>query len=145
MADAAKPAILAETRFTVREGLAYRAMRTGAIWMNKLFFGALILLAIWLLYGYTVGTQSCVGGLPAAPTNGTVADHGTTQKCSILLTETSVYLGSMALLTFALSLAFGILGLVVGKQVLRMAPADSEPGAGNGGAGAGDLPPPPSP
>jgi len=30
MSEPAKPAILQDQRFTVREGLAYRAMRTGA-------------------------------------------------------------------------------------------------------------------
>lgn len=124
-----KPAILQDTRFTVSEGLAYRAMRTGAIWMNKLFFGSVILLAIWLLYGGATGVHTCVGGVPQ-PASAVGADQGTGSKCSIFLTPTAVYLGGMAILTFALSIAFGLLGLVVGKQVLQMAPAASEPGAG---------------
>jgi hypothetical protein len=138
MADpAAKPAILQDQRFTVREGLAYRAMRTGAIWMNKLFFGSVILLAIWLVYGSTLGAQGCVGGIPAVA-GGT--DHGTTQKCSVLLTPTSAYLGAMAVLTFLLSIAFGLLGLVVGKQVLQAAPAASEVGAGGESGAPRDVP-----
>lgn len=125
--EPAKPAVLQESRFTVREGLAYRAMRTGAIWMNKLFFSSVILLAIWLLYGYAAGTTSCVGGVPVA---GGGVDQGTGQKCSVLLTPTSMYLGGMAIVSFLLSIAFGLLGLVVGKQVLQAAPAASEVGAG---------------
>ena len=134
---AGKPAILQEARFTVREGLAYRAMRTGAIWMNKLFFGSAILLAIWLVYGYAVGTTACVGGVPAVAGG---ADQGTTQKCSVLLTPTSTYLGAMAVLSFLLSIAFGLLGLVVGKQVLQATPAASEVGAGGSGVAPGDVP-----
>jgi hypothetical protein len=134
---AAKPAVLQESRFTVREGLAYRAMRTGAIWMNKLFFGSLVLLAIWLLYGYAVGTQSCVGGVPQV---GGGADQGTGLKCSVLLTPTATYLGAMAVLSFLLSIAFGLLGLVVGKQVLQAAPAASEVGAGGVNGPPGDVP-----
>jgi len=128
-APAAKPAILQESRFTVREGLAYRAMRTGAIWMNKLFFGALILLAIWLVYGSTIGASACVGGVPQ-PSSAVGADQGTGLKCSVFLTPTATYLAGMAALTFVLSIAFGLLGLVVGKQVLQVATADSEVGAG---------------
>lgn len=135
--SAAKPAILQESRFTVREGLAYRAMRTGAIWMNKLFFGSAILLAIWLLYGSLGGTQACVGGVPNVE-GGT--DQGTTQECSILLTPTSTYLGAMAVLSFLLSIGFGLLGLVVGKQVVRAAPAASEVGAGGRDGSLGDVP-----
>jgi hypothetical protein len=130
MADpSAKPAILQDARFTVSEGLAYRAMRTGAIWMNKLFFGSIILLAIWLLYGAATHATSCVSGVPQ-PTTPTGMDQGTISKCSVFLTPTSMYLGGMAILTFTLSIAFGLLGLVVGKQVSLMAPAASEPGAG---------------
>jgi hypothetical protein len=135
MADPPKAAILQESRFTVREGLAYRAMRTGAIWMNKLFFGSVILLAIWLVYGSTVGAQACVGGVPAVAG---AEDQGTTQSCSILLTPTSTYLGAMAVLTFLLSIAFGLLGLMVGKQVLKAAPAASEVGAGGPGEAGKD-------
>ncbi|HEX2065744.1 MAG TPA: hypothetical protein VHI93_02930 [Candidatus Thermoplasmatota archaeon] len=127
--DAAKPAILQETRFTVREGLAYRAMRTGAIWMNKLFFGSAILLGLWLVYGSALGAQACVGGVPSV--SGAV-DHGTTQECSVLLTPTSMYLGGMAVLSFLLSIAFGLLGLLVGKQVLPVAPAATEVGGRDG-------------
>jgi hypothetical protein len=127
MSDPPKPAILQDQRFTVREGLAYRAMRTGAIWMNKLFFGSVILLAIWLVYGSTIGASACVGGVPN-PAGG--VDQGTTQKCSVLLTPTSTYLGAMAVLSFLLSIAFGLLGLAVGKQVLQATPAADEVGAG---------------
>lgn len=129
-APADKPAILQDTRFTVREGLAYRACRTGAIWMNKLFFSSLILLAVWLLYGYAIGSQACVGGVPSPAGGGSVADQGTTSKCSVFLTPTATFLGSMALASFALSILFGLLGLVVGKQVLQMAKAEEEVGSG---------------
>jgi len=152
MAD--KPAILADSRFVVEEGLAYRAMRTGAIWMNKLFFSCLVLLGVWLLLGLATGNQGCVGGVPNAPhdvAQGPVQDAGSGTHCSVFLSPTSEYLGAMAGLSFVLSLAFGILGLVVGKRILAATPAAQEVGAqrSDASAAAGSVPsagvpPPPS-
>jgi hypothetical protein len=143
---AAKPAILQSSEFTVEEGLPYRLMRTGAIWMNKLFFSALILLAIWLVVAAVQGETVCTDSFE-------VADNGTSdraaQECSVFLTPTSKYLGAMAILSFLLSLAFGALGLVVGKRVLEVAKAGEEVGAGPAGpapeakddaAAPGDVP-----
>ncbi len=124
-----KPAILQESRFTVEEGFAYRACRTGAIWMNKLFFGALILLGIWLLWGGLTGATGCVQGLPVKA-NGTADPIATRDSCNVFLTPTSEYLAAMAVLSFAMSIAFGVLGLMVGKKILEATPADEEVGAG---------------
>ncbi|HLF16441.1 MAG TPA: hypothetical protein VI796_03300 [Candidatus Thermoplasmatota archaeon] len=125
-----KPAILQETQFTVREGLAYRACRTGAIWMNKLFFASLVLLAVWLLYALVAGEKACGSDpVPVAGGEGDVTDQGTAASCNAFLTPTSLYLGAMAAITFLLSIGFGLLGLVVGKQVLEAAPAGDEVGA----------------
>lgn len=135
MADASeKPEILRESRFVVREGFLYRAFRTASIWMNKLFFGSLILLAIWLAYGGLTGQSACVGGVPqVAPgpnATGTVVDQGTRATCNVLLTPTSIYLGAMAAITFVLSILLGVFGLMVGKQILVEAtPASDEVGA----------------
>lgn len=127
-----KPAILRESRFTVEEGLAYRAARTGAIWMNKLFFASLILLGIWLVYGGLGAQSGCVSGLPhlVPGANGTTVDDGTRTSCNIFLSPTATYLAGMAVVTFVLSLAFGVLGLIVGKRILEATPADEEVGAG---------------
>lgn len=121
-----KPAILKDSKFTVEEGFAYRAFRTGAIWMNKLFFSAVVLLAVWILLAYTSGIESCVadGETPGG-------------TCSAFLTPTAKYLGAMAIISFLLSLAFGALGLVVGKRILEMTPSQDEVGAGRVGL-AGD-------
>ncbi len=127
MADA-KPAILQDTRFTIREGFAYRAFRTGAIWMNKLFFASLFLLGVWLLWAVVGGETGCVEDVPQAPEAG-VADEGTGSQCSVFLSPTAKYLGAMAVLSFILSIGFGALGLVVGKQVLQVAKASEEVGA----------------
>ena len=125
-----KPAILRSSEFTVEEGLAYRAMRTGAIWMNKLFFSSLVLLVVWLAVAAATHQTACVGSVNVVKTaNGTV-DQGTAAKCSALLTPTAKYLGAMAVLTFLLSLAFGALGLVVGKRILEVAESSTEVGAG---------------
>jgi hypothetical protein len=120
-----KPEVLQESRFIVREGLPYRACRTGAIWMNKLFFGCVVLLGIWLLYGGATGNTGCVDQLDAS-SNVT----GTrTLSCNVFLHPTSMYLGAMAVVSFVLSIAFGALGLVFGKQVLEAARAEDEVGA----------------
>lgn len=122
----AKPAILQSSEFTVEEGLAYRAMRTGAIWMNKLFFSSLILLVIWLAVAAASGQTTCTDSFDVAA-NGTADEPS--QECSVFLTPTAKFLGAMAVLTFLLSLAFGALGLVVGKRILEVAKSNEEVGA----------------
>jgi hypothetical protein len=122
---AGKPAILRSSEFTVEEGLAYRAFRTGAIWMNKLFFSSLVLLVVWLAVAAATGQTTCTGSYTV--TDG--ADHPAA-RCSVFLTPTAKYLGAMAVLTFLLSLAFGALGLVVGKRILEVSAAADEVGAG---------------
>jgi hypothetical protein len=140
MSDAAapsdKPAILQDSKFIVREGLAYRACRTGAIWLNKLFFSSLILLGIWLVVGSLSSAIGCAS-VPhvTAELNGT--DQGTTTSCNVFLTPTAGFLGAMAIASFLASILLGLLGLVVGKQVLAAAKAEDEVGAG----GAGPKPP----
>ena len=135
-----KPAILRSTEFTVEEGLSYRAMRTGAIWMNKLFFSSLVLLVVWLFVAAATHQAGCVESVKTAKENGTTVDQGTAPKCSVFLSPTAKYLGAMALLTFLLSLAFGALGLVVGKRILEVAKASEEVGAGAaGGTHDGDA------
>lgn len=157
-APAEKPAILKSSEFTVEEGLAYRAMRTGAIWMNKLFFSSLILLVVWLAVAAATDQTGCVDSVATQEDeNGTLVDTGPAAKCSVFLTPTAKYLGAMAIITFLLSLAFGALGLVVGKRILEVAKSSEELGAGaaarpeqgseaggegSGGAGSppGDVP-----
>lgn len=135
---AEKPAILQDSRFIVEEGLAYRAARTGAIWMNKLFFSSLVLLGIWLLLGALGGVSACVDGVPAAPADpATVADEGLAPHCNVFLTPTSLYLGAMSLVSFLLSIAFGVLGLIFGKRIVESTPAALEVGARTGQAGTG--------
>ena len=139
-----KPAILKSSEFTVEEGLAYRAMRTGAIWMNKLFFSSLILLVLWLAVAAATDQTSCTASFEVQE-----GDNGTSDlpaaKCSVFLTPTAKYLGAMAVLTFLASLAFGALGLVVGKRILEVAKSSDEVGAGPSKEGSdegpsGDLP-----
>src|ERR1041385_6174609 len=140
----AKPAILRSSEFTVEEGLAYRAMRTGAIWMNKLFFSSLVLLVVWLAVASATHQTGCVGSVNVVKDNGTLVDQGTAAKCSAFLTPTAKFLGAMAVLAFLLSLAFGALGLVVGKRILESTPSQQEVGAGARTEGdhepAGDVP-----
>lgn len=119
-----KPAILKDSQFTVEEGLAYRVFRTGAIWMNKLFFSAVVLLAVWLVIGSVRDDVACVDSVLV---NGTQDVPGT--KCTVWLTPTAKYLGAMAVLSFLASLAFGALGLMVGKKILEATPAAEEVGA----------------
>jgi hypothetical protein len=130
-ADAAKekPAILKSSEFTVEEGLPYRAMRTGAIWMNKLFFSSLILLVIWLVTAGATGQTGCTDSYRVDDSGNTTMDVPAA-KCSVFLTPTAKYLGAMAVLTFLASLAFGALGLVVGKRILEVAKSSEELGAG---------------
>ncbi|MEA3166772.1 MAG: hypothetical protein QOJ26_1646 [Thermoplasmata archaeon] len=143
-APADKPAILKSSEFTVEEGLAYRAMRTGAIWMNKLFFSSLILLVVWLALAAATHQTSCTDSYQVDDSGNGTTDHPAA-KCSVFLTPTAKYLGAMAVLTFLASLAFGALGLVVGKRILEVAKASEELGAGAGGppgdgSGEGDRP-----
>lgn len=133
-----KPAILRESRFTVEEGFAYRAARTGAIWMNKLFFSSLVLAGVWLLWGSIGSDVGCVQDVPlAGGLNNT--DRGTHTQCSIFLTPTFTYLLAMAAITFAMSIGFGVLGLIVGKKIVEATPVAEEVGARK------DPPTPPSP
>lgn len=126
-----KPAILQETTFTVEEGVAYRVFRTGAIWLNKLFFSTLVLLGVWLVFAAAGHHTACVDSVAVGKdANGTLVDQGVATKCSVFLTPTSEYLGAMAVLSFLASLAFGALGLVVGKRILESTPAAQEVGAG---------------
>ena len=135
----AKPAILASSEFTVEEGLPYRAMRTGAIWMNKLFFSSLVLLVVWLAVAAFTDQTSCVDSVDVQPgPNGTDVDAGPGSECSVFLTPTAKFLGAMAVITFLASLAFGALGLVVGKRILEVAKSSEELGAqGTAAARAG--------
>lgn len=143
-----KPAILKDSQFTVEEGFAYRAFRTGAIWMNKLFFSSVFLLAIWLAIAAFNDDVGCVPSVATQDVDGTVVDAGPADKCTVWLTPTAKYLGAMAVLSFLASLLFGALGLVVGKKVLEATPVAEEVGARREDAGkegddgsAGRLPP----
>ncbi len=122
-----KPAILQDEKFVVREGLAYRAARTGAIWMNKLFFSSLVLLGVWLVVG---SFSSAIGCATVPHVGANATDQGTIPSCNVFLTPTAGYLGAMAIASFLLSIGFGMLGLVVGKQILEATKAEDEPGAG---------------
>ena len=122
-----KPAILQDTTFTVEEGIAYRISRTGAIWCNKLFFSAAVLLAIWLLYAHCAGLAACTEGRAAGnQTDVSAVEDGT---CSVFLTPTAKYLGAMTVLSFLASLGFGAVGLVVGKRILEVTRTEDEVGA----------------
>ncbi len=123
-----KPAILRDSEFTIEEGFLYKALRTGAIWMNKLFFSSLFLLGLWLLMGYTVGLEECAGGAtePGSLEDVQAAEEGT---CSVILTPTAMYLGAMSVLSFLASIVFGALGLVVGKNVIESTRVADEAGA----------------
>jgi hypothetical protein len=125
---AEKPAILKSSEFTVEEGVAYRAMRTGAIWMNKLFFSSLVLLVVWLAVASWTGQTACTDSYEIDESGNGTTDHPAT-KCHVFLTPTAKYLGAMAVLTFLASLAFGALGLVVGKRILEVAKSSDEVGA----------------
>ncbi len=122
-----KPAILKESQFTVTEGIVYRVMRTGSIWMNKLFFSSLFLLVVWVIWAAAQGDTACAGGLGAG--NQTDVEAVEEGVCSPILTPTAKFLGAMSLFSFILSIALGALGLVVGKQIIESTPADQEPGA----------------
>ncbi len=128
--DGKKSAFLDEQKFSVEEGAAYRVFRTGAIWMNKLFFGAVTLLAVWLFLGLTGAVQpDCVTSLqPTTLPNGSHAD-AEVEHCSVWLSTTAKYLGAMSAVSFALSILFGFFGLLVGKKILEMTPRDEETAA----------------
>ena len=128
MSDGDKPAILQDTTFTVEESLAYKACRTGAIWLNKLFFSSLVLLAIWLLYAHFGGIESCTEGL-GHQNNTTEVPAITDGTCSPILTPTAKFLGAMAILSFVASIALGGVGLIVGKKILEATPTEEEVGA----------------
>ncbi len=145
-----KPAILKDSQFTVEEGFAYRAFRTGAIWMNKLFFSCLALLVLWLAIATVNDDAGCVPSVATQDQNGTLVDAGAADECTVWLTPTAKYLGAMAVLSFLASLLFGAFGLVVGKKILESTPVAEEVGSRRdtphdgpeGGDGpAGRLPP----
>ncbi len=127
MSDDRKSAFLDDQKFSVEEGAAYRVFRTGAIWMNKLFFGALTLLFVWLLLGWSGAVEpGCVESIaPAVTENGTHQDTNA-EQCSVLLSPTAKYLGAMTAVSFTLSIMFGFLGLLVGKRILEMTPHAEE-------------------
>jgi hypothetical protein len=120
-----KPAVLQDATFTVREGLLYRACRTGAIWMNKLFFSSLILLGAWVLAAYAGGVEACTETVRVEG----AGDAGQRVLCNPFLTPTAMYLAGMAALSFAASILLGLLGLVVGKDIVQAAKATEEVGA----------------
>jgi hypothetical protein len=123
-ADAGKPAILQDEKFVVHEGFAYRAARTGAIWMNKLFFSSLVLLGVWLI----VGSLNHDVGCATVPRAGNVTG-GLVTSCNVFLSPTAGFLGAMAIASFLLSIGFGMLGLVFGKKIVEASQADDEVGA----------------
>ncbi len=122
-----KAPVFQEQEFTVQEGVLYRICRTGAIWSNKLFFSCLFLLGLWVLIAFAGGTEACTQGTG----NGTMEDVAAIEEgtCSPFLTPTSTYLGAMAVFSFVASIVFGLLGLVVGKNIVQMTKADDEVGA----------------
>jgi hypothetical protein len=122
-----KPAILKDAQFTVEEGVAYRVFRTGAIWMNKLFFSSVFLLAVWLVIASFNDDVACVDSIRVVD-NGTM-DDVPGDKCTVWLTPTAKFLGAMAVLSFLASLLFGALGLMVGKKILEATPVAEEVGA----------------
>lgn len=122
-----KPAILKSAEFTVEEGLGYRIFRTGAIWMNKLFFSSVFLLAVWLAIASFTNEVACVDSIKVVDNE--TAEDIPTDKCTVWLTPTAKYLGAMAVLSFLASLLFGALGLMVGKKILEATPVAEEVGA----------------
>lgn len=128
MAD--KPAILQESEFVVEEGILHRVFRTGAIWLNKLFFSAAVLWILWLFIAYFQGDSACAGGLGHVGNNSTQdLDNVAEGTCSVFLTPTSKYLGAMTVISFILSVSMGMLGLVIGKRVIETQRAAEEVGA----------------
>lgn len=123
-----KPAILKSAEFTVEEGLGYRVFRTGAIWMNKLFFSSVFLLVVWLAIASFNEDVACVDSFKAVD-NGTADGDVPQDECTVWLTPTAKYLGAMSVLSFLASLAFGALGLMVGKKILEATPVAEEVGA----------------
>lgn len=127
--------VFEEQVFTVQEGLLYKILRGAAIGLNRMFFGAVLLLIVWLFYAGATGAVGCdTQVFEAAAGNNTTMDpvHAANEDgtCSVFLSTTSLYLGSMAVITFVGSILFGLLGLAVGKNVLPVAtPVAEEVGA----------------
>lgn len=109
----------------VHESWPYRLLRGASIQLNRLMFAAIILLAVWLVWSAASGTTACQETVRIEGGE----DAGTTDHCSVWLGPTSTYLAVVAVLSFVGSIVFGLLGLVVGKQVLALTPADEEVGA----------------
>lgn len=126
-----RPAVLQDQHFVIEESVGYRLLRTGAIWLNKLFFGAVVLFVLWVLLGLTGQVEpGCADSVDVG------AGDAPAERCSVFLSSTALYLGAMAVLSFVLSIVLGMLGLVVGKRIVEMTPASEEPGAP---ADAGDA------
>jgi len=125
--DGKRSAFLDDQQFAVEEGVMYRLFRTGAIWLNKLFFGAVTLLVVWLFLGLTGAVDpACTTSWKSTTLpNGSHADE-VVEHCSIWLSPTAKYLGAMSVLSFALSILSGFLGLLVGKRILEMTPRSEE-------------------
>lgn len=125
-----KPAILRDERFVVEDGLAYRAFSRAAIWLNKMWLAALVLLFIWIVVGATTGQSACAAGVDPATASGNATDVPAAKgTCSIFLTPTSLYLAAMTILAFALQITCGLLGNAIGRKIIAATPADQEPGA----------------
>lgn len=121
-----KPAILQESVFVVEESWLYKLARTLSIWLNKLFFSSLVLLAVWL----AIGDPQCVETVNVATApNGTSYDDGIKEQCSVFLSDTARFLGGAAIISFILSIAFGGLGLIVGKNIFETTRTEDEAGA----------------
>lgn len=123
-----KPAILQDSEFTVEEGMAYRVMRTGAIYLNKVFFSALFLWFIWMMLGYSGAVEpGCADSYEVVETANGTGDQAV-EKCSVFLSTTSKYLMGMSVMSFLGSIGLGLLGLVVGKNIIAMTPVKEEVG-----------------
>lgn len=123
-----KPAILQDSEFTVEEGFLYRACRTGAIWLNKVFFSAIFLWFVWMLLGYTGSIDpGCADSYQVIETENGTADQEI-EQCSIFLSTTSKYLMGMTIVSFLASIVLGLLGLVVGKNIIEVTSVRDEVG-----------------
>lgn len=125
-----KPAVLQDITFVVEEGMFYKVFRTGSIWMNKLFLSSLVLLGIWLLMGATGAVEpGCVSSPNVVETDNGTVDQGVMDECSVWLSSTAKFLGAMSILSFIASIGFGLLGLVVGKNIFESTATADEVGA----------------
>lgn len=123
-----KPAILQDSEFTVEEGIVYRVCRTGAIWLNKVFFSALFLWFIWMLLGMAGAVEAgCADSYNVVATENGTGDEPV-EKCSVFLSTTSKFLMGMAIISFIVSIGLGLFGLVVGKNIIAMTPVKEEVG-----------------